>query len=203
MKSSFAKATTAAAVTGSVAAVAADRQDVKDLIDDIRDGDDNVRGDAWQNAGPAGAAAIAPLSDLLVHENFEIARSARRAMENIVRHAGRPGASKEALAVEKALVPLLGHYNTRVRRDALWMLSEIATDASVGAMARLLRDREVRDDARMAIQRVPGETATMMLQIALNAAPEDFRYNLAEALRKRGVKVEGYPSKKLQPGARP
>ena len=70
-------------------------------------------------------------------------------------------------------------------------------------MARLLQDREVRDDARMAIQRIPGSVATMALQTALQTAPEEFRYNLAEGLRKRGVKVSGYPSRKLVPGARP
>ncbi|MCP5515969.1 MAG: hypothetical protein H7A45_01775 [Verrucomicrobiales bacterium] len=203
MKPTLPKTAAAAAVSAGALAVGADRQNVQDLVDQIRNGDDEVRGNAWQNAGPAGAAAIGPLSDLLVHDDFEVARSAKRAMENIVRYAGRPGADAEARAVEQALVPLLGHFKTQVRRDALWMLSEIASDASVGAMARLLKDREVRDDARMTLQRVPGDMATMMLQTALNAAPEDFRYNLAEALRKRGVKVEGYPSQKLQPGLRP
>jgi hypothetical protein len=83
------------------------------------------------------------------------------------------------------------------------MLSEIGSAAAVGAMARLLRDREARDDARMALQRIPGPEATQALQTALQTAREEFRPPLAEALRKRGVKVQGYPSRKLEPGARP
>lgn len=193
--------------TAAVAAVAtatlAHAVNPQDLVQRILSDDDNVRGDAWQNAGPAGAPAIGPLADLLTHEHFEVARSARRAIYQIIRHAGRPGATAEARAVEKALLPLLGHFRAAVRREALWMLSEIASDDAVAPMARLLRDNEVRDDARMALQRVPGAAATTVLQNALNAAPENFRYNLAEALRKRGVKVEGYPSQKLQPGVRP
>lgn len=192
-----------AAAMGAVSAGAATDEDIRELIRRLREGDDDTRGDAWQNAGPLGAPAIGPLSDLLTHVDFEVARSAKRAMWKIVRHAGRPGAEAEARAVEQALLPLLGHYDAAVRREVLWMLSEIGGEASVGPIARLLGDHEVRDDARCALQRIPGAAATAALQQAMETAPQEFRYHLAEALRKRGVRVEGYPSKKLEPGARP
>jgi len=194
---------TAAAALAVAAGHPTHAASVTELITRIRTGDPEVRGDAWQNAGPAGAPAIGPLSDLLVDPDYEVARSAKRAMWKIVRHAGRPNAGTEARSVERALLPLLGHFSANVRREALWMLSEIGANDAVAPLAGLLQDREVRDDARMALQRIPGEPATMALQTALPTAPEEFRYNLAEALRKRGVKVRGYPSRKLVPDARP
>lgn len=194
---------TTAAVAMTAAATTAIAADVRAVVETIRTGDDKTRGEAWQGAASLGPGGVRPLSDLLLHEDFEVARSAKRAIWRIVRHAARPGAEAEARAVEQALVPLLGHFSAAVRREVLWMLSEIGGDEAAGPVARLLQDREVRDDARCALQRIPGQQATTMLQTAMHTAPEEFRYNLAEALRKRGVKVEGYPSKKLQPGARP
>jgi HEAT repeat protein len=187
----------AAAAAGSVHSAQA--QSPWDLVARLKSQDQEVRGDAWQNAGPAGAAAIAPVATLWTDPDFEVARSAKRAVWNIVRHAGRPGATKEAKAVEAALVPLTGHVSAAVRREVIWMLSEIGGNDAVEALEILLNDRDVRDDARCALERIPGGKSVRVLQRALKSAPEEFRYALAESLRKRGEKVPGYPSQKLVP----
>ncbi|MBI5384338.1 MAG: HEAT repeat domain-containing protein [Verrucomicrobia bacterium] len=190
----------AGAALGLAAATrAADAISVDDLIAKIKSTDDKVRGPAWQSAGPAGAPAVKPLAALMTDPNFEIARSAKRALYKIVRHAGRPGAKKEALAVEKELIPLLKSDAVPVRREVLWMLSEIGTDDAIAPMAALLTDAEVREDARCALMRFPSKKATDALKSAFAIAPEDFKFALAESLRKRGQKVDGYPSQKLVP----
>jgi HEAT repeat protein len=135
----------------------------------------------------------------MARADFEVARSAKRAMHRISRHAGRPGAAGESRAAETALIALLKHANVSVRRTALWMLSEIGGDRAVRPMATLLRDEEAREDARAALMRLPGRRPTAALRAALGDAPEDFKYALADALRKRGVEVEGYPTRKLAP----
>lgn len=140
-----------------------------------------------------------PLVAVMTDPDFETARSARRAVWQIVHYAGRPGAAKEAQAVEAELIPLLKHDAAMVRREVLWMLSEIGGPAAVTPMAALLSDQEVREDARGAIQRIPGAASIKALQAALDTAPEDFKFSLAEGLRKRGEKVAGYPSQKLVP----
>jgi HEAT repeat protein len=188
-------------LAGAAAALAnsAQAQSASDLVGRLKSKDDDVRGDAWQNAGPAGAAAVGPVAALWTDPDFEVARSAKRAVWNIVHYAGRPGAAKEGKAVEAALLPLVGHSATAVRRETVWMLSEIGGNDSVEPLAGLLSDREVRDDARCALERLPGNRAVKALQGALKTAPEEFRYALAESLRKRGEKVQGYPSRKLVP----
>lgn len=192
---------TAASIGIAAAGVgnAADTTAVAELIGKVRSKDDNVRGPAWQGAGPAGAPAVVPLADVMSDPDFEIARSAKRAIERIVRHAGRPSAEPERKAVQNELVKLLKHSNLDVRRHAVWMLSEIGDDNAVGPMADLLSDPGAREDARCALTRIPGAKATDALRKAMDSAPEEFKFALAESLRARGEKVSGYPSKKLVP----
>ena len=108
-------------------------------------------------------------------------------------------AATEARAVATELIALLSSSPTVVRREVLWMLSEIGGDDSVASMATLLTDKEVREDARCALMRLPGRKATAALESAFATAPEEFKFALAESLRQRGEKVNGYPSQKLVP----
>lgn len=170
-----------------------------DLVSRIQSKDDAVRGPAWQSAEIAGAAAVKPLSELMVAPEFEIARAARRALYRIVRHAGRPGAKAEAKALVAQLIPLLKSPHVLVRKEAAWMLSEIAGDEAVKPMSALLSDPEAREDARCALMRFPGSKATSAFKNAFKTAREDFKPALAETLRERGVQVKGYPSQKIVP----
>ncbi len=188
-----------AGATLTTAGLAAEASDVSELIAKIKSKDDAIRGPAWQGAGPVGARAVAPLAEVMTDADFETARSARRAIERIVRYAGRPGADAERLAVQAELVKQLKHAAANVRRHVAWMLSEIGDDTAVGPLAALLSDAAVREDARCSLERIPGAAATAALKQGMAAAPEDFRHALANSLRVRGEKVEGYPSQKLVP----
>ena len=81
------------------------------------------------------------------------------------------------------------------------MLSEIGGDESVEPIAALLGDEAFREDARMALERIPGERSLAALRAALQAAPEGFRPHLVQSLRARGEKLdpEKYPCRKLIP----
>lgn len=170
-----------------------------EFISRIRTTDDSVRGPAWQSAAQWGAPAVKLLVPVMQSEEFEIARSGKRALWKIVRHAGRPGAAKEAKAVATELVAVLAGTPAPTRRELLWMLSEIGSDDTIAPMAALLSDPDVREDARCAITRLPGRKATAALKSAFAGAPEDFKFALAESLRTRGESVKGYPSQKLVP----
>jgi HEAT repeat protein len=188
-----------AATVIASASHAAEAVSVTELVSRIKSTDDKVRGPAWQGAGPVGAPAVKPLAAVMTDADFEVSRSAKRALYNIIRHAGRPGAKKEAQAVEKELIPLLQSSAVPVRREVLWMLSEIGGDDAIAPMAALLTDKEVREDARCSLMRLPGRKATAALKSAFGSAPEEFKSALAESLRARGEKVSGYPSQKLVP----
>ena len=86
-----------------------------------------------------------------------------------------------------------------MRREVLWMLSEIGGLKSIQPIADLLANKELREDARMVLQRIPGRKSIAALRAGLKAAPEDFKINIAQSLRQRGVKVRRFPCVKLVP----
>ena len=174
---------------------------IQGLIERIRSSDETVSGAAWQNAGPYGAAAVEPLAALMADENFELARKAKRALYRVVRYVGPPAAARERKAVERQLILLLSSTPSEVRREVVWMLSEIGSARAVGPMAALLTDSDLREDARCALTRHPAPGAVAALKSAFATASGDFKYALAESLRQRGEKVTDYPSRKLVPTA--
>lgn len=169
------------------------------LIARIKSKDVSIRGGAWQTAASFGAKAVQPLAATSTDPDLEVARAAKRALWKIVRHAGRPGAEAERAAVSTELLAVLPSTPTSVRREVLWMLSEIGGDEAVAPVARLLADLEVREDARAALERIPGPRSLSALEAGLANVSEEFKPAVANSLRVRGVRVSGYPSQKLVP----
>ncbi len=171
------------------------------LLAKIKSDDPEVRTKAWQSAGEVGAVALKPLAKLVSEAELEVGRAAKRGMWQIVRHAGNPGsATSKKKRVVAALTGLLDDRQpAAVRREVLWMLSEIAGDEAVVPIAALLSNAELREDARMALDRIPGKKSLAALQTGLKAAPNDFKPNIAQSLRHRGVEVPGIPCRKLIP----
>ena len=189
----------AAGVVPSVADAARDKG-VYNLMAGIRDDDAKVRTEAWQSAGQVGAAAVEPLAEAMKDKDLEVARAAKRGLWKIVRHVGRPGAGNTKREVADRLVELLGDDQpVPVLREVLWMLSEIGDRNSIEPISALLSNRELREDARMALQRIPGRTAVATLRAALINANDDFKLNIAQSLRQRGEEVPGLDCIKLIP----
>ena len=170
------------------------------LIEQIQSTDDAQRAAARDNAGPVGARAVLPLAKLAGGGELEIARAAQRAIQNIVYYAGRPGADGGAKAVAAELLKLLGDSQPlQLRRDVLWLTWQIAGEEAVAPVAALLANVELREDARMALERLPGEKATAALQAALGTASDADKPALAHSLRVRGVETPGAPDLRLKP----
>jgi HEAT repeat protein len=192
-------ATGAAGVLTATAGAAGNKA-VDELIAGIRDASDKVRTEAWLSAGKAGAPAVKPLAKVMTDTDLEVARAAKRALWKLARDAGRPRAVKQKRAVETELIALLGDDQPiSVRREVLWMLSEIGGRSSIKPIAQLMRNTGLREDARMALERIPTKRAVTVLKAGFKAAPEDFKPNIAQSLRKRGEQVAGYPCQKLVP----
>ena len=153
-----------------------------------------------RTAGAGSKAGIAESAPQLADGDVEVARAAKRSMWKTVRRVGRPGAEDEKRVVVAELVGLLQEGQpAAVYREVLRMLSEIGAAESVGAIAVLLSNKTAREDARMALERIPGEESLAALKSALETAPADFKTNLAQSLRARGMQVPGLPCRKLKP----
>ncbi len=198
---------------------------VEQLLEKLNDGDAEVRSAAWQQAGPVGAAAVRPLAKLMAEMDAEVARAtkgsgaekadpahalevgraAKHALWAIVRHVGRPGAGQEKAPVVRTLCELVSEYRPAVvLREVLWMLSEIGGDDAVAAIRGIpgiLENTAIREDARCAVERIPGEMAVSVLWEGLEASTDDFRLALAHSLRVRGQEVDKkrFPPQKLLP----
>jgi HEAT repeat protein len=199
---SFKKASIIAGATGLMAQTAstAQAQGVDELIAGIKSNSAEERTEVWQSAGEVGAPAAKPMAKVMTDDNLEVARAAKRALWKIVRYTGRPSANREKRAVETELVGLLGDEQpVAVGAEVLWMLSEIGTRRSIKPIAGLMKNESLREDARMALERIPGQRAVAALKAGFEAAPEDFKTNIAQSLRKRGEEVAGYPCQKLVP----
>ena len=202
MHSNLWKEASLAVATGTVAGVAraADAVAVDALIAKIKSQDEKVRTQGWLGAGQVGAAAAKPLAETMTDANREVALAAKRALAQIVHDAGRPGAEAQKKAVIAQLLLLLGDDRpAAVRREVLWLISEVGGDESVDAVAALLANTELREDARCVLQRIPGDKPLAALRAGLETLPAEFRPAVAESLRARGVPVSGYPDQKLVP----
>lgn len=157
------------------------------LIQNLKSADADVRYAAWRSAGPAGAAAIVPIAELMASTDKGVVRSATEALGRVAHHAARPTASKnERRAVAQALLQVASAPRPRmVRAEALHQLGFVAEERNVSALARLLEDKEVREDVRMALERIPGNASLRALEEALRRAPADFQPNLRQAINNR------------------
>jgi hypothetical protein len=174
------------------------------LIAMIKDHSDKVRADGWEQAGKVGAAAVKPLAAVMTSGDAdrEVALAARRALWRIVHYVGRPGGEKELAAVLPELHGLLADaWPEALRREVLWMLSEIGGAESVPAIAACLKSSELLEDARSALERIPDEESLIALKVALMTVPERYRSHITQSLRARGVELsaERYPNQKLVP----
>ena len=134
------------------------------LIADVKAGDTVLRLRAVDQAALVGADAIVPLGEVMGGSDAAAAKAAMEALRRVAYHAGRPGAAAERRKAAAELVKLLAAGQPRrVRAEALQLLGGVAGDPAVPGMARLLADESLKDDARMALQRMPGKRASAAL----------------------------------------
>lgn len=144
--------------------------------------------------------AVAQMAEMMKSEEPEVKRAGKRQLWEMVRHVGRPGNAEQAQALTDALAKLLASDETAaVKREALWAVSELGGNECVDPVAALLADQDVREDACMALERLPGEKPIAALKAALKTVPEEFVINVAHSLRARGIPVDGPPCQKLEP----
>ncbi len=176
-----------------------DNNATRELVAAIESDQPDTRTKAWLGAGKAGPAAFDSLARVMATGSLEVSRAAKRAMWKITHTVGAPGAEGKTDACRRLAALLSARHSVEVRREVLWMLSDLDDGQSVPAIAQLLKDELLRGDARMVLQRIPGAESLAALKHGFRVAPEAFKFELAQSLRKRGVAVDGYPCQKLVP----
>lgn len=192
---------TAGSVIGEIGGVT---DPVAELIRALQGDSNEKRAQAWFACGPLGATAIPRLVALWgeADAGLEVQRAARHAVIQIVRFASRPKARESRKRVVTELSRLVeADGPAQIRRELLWLLSEIAGDESLPVLSRLLAQAAVREEACMALERIPGRRSLKILENSLSQSPADFKPVLAAALARRGHETKGVDSPRLAPRA--
>ncbi len=74
-----------------------------------------------------------------------------------------------------------------VRVETLKWLALVGDNESIPALVKLLQDPIVREDARLALERIPGDASLAALTAAAASAQDDFKSNLNQSIYMRKV----------------
>jgi hypothetical protein len=154
--------------------------DDQKFLTDIQSDNADMRFAAWRRAGEASPAVIPQLGELAESDKPGVAKAAREALTTMVHSVGKDPAAANRAAVARGLLALNSAHGLR-------LLSDIAGDDAVSAVARLFTDPKLREEAIYCIERIPGDTANKALIASYKAAPDDFKPRILAALGHRRV----------------
>jgi HEAT repeat protein len=109
-------------------------------------------------------------------------------MELCAHHAARPGARGEAQAMAKTLVMIASHpHAASVRVHVINLAGYVGDGRVVPQIAPLLMDesREVRDAARIALERIPGSASDNALKAAAKSVRDEDKPAILQSLANR------------------
>ena len=156
----------------------------------IQSEDDATRMEARLSAGKFGARGVQPLARVLLEGGREQRITARHALTRLVHHTGRPGAESERPAVLRELEKLtVSGQGAEVRRTAVWLMGFIGGDETSAKVCESLvfdEDEHVAENARLVLERMPGDKALQYLDRAVIRASDRLRPALIFSLAKKG-----------------
>lgn len=139
--------------------------------------------------------------DLASHDQVKVYR-ATQALTRITDKAGAPGNDEERKKVAAELVAIIEKTTAKkvdrgspteesllkdsARRELLRQLGMVSGEADVAAIAKLFSSEDLREPARLALERDPSPAATKaLIDAALNGIAPDFRVGAVNALAER------------------
>ncbi len=172
------------------------------FLADIRSDDEDVRYAAWSTADQMAPAVIGNLSKLLTADKPGVRKAAAEALAHIVHGVGKlvnaeglsanagrpddPGARDKRQQVVAQLVALLDGRRANIEKvTALRHLSLVATVDDVAAIAKLIDDDELFEEAVFCLERIPGKTSEEALLAALPRASDEHKARILAALGHR------------------
>lgn len=138
--------------------------------------------EVYARVSQLGADALTALLKLAAKQNTSEGLAAQRVAEAIV-HAASAKGVEERSKVTRALINAL-HLELPVetKQFVINLLGYSGTDDAVDALAKLLGDEALREDARRALERIPGEAAAKAILEALPKATGRFKAGLINTL---------------------
>jgi hypothetical protein len=160
--------------------------DDQKFLSDLQSDNADVRFAAWRQAGAVSPAVIPQLGKLAASPKPGVAKAAREALTTMAHSVGKDPAAAPRAAVVKGLVDLTGAgYALPVRVLALRLLSGIAGDDSVPAIAKWLPNPDLFEEAVYCLERIPGNVSIQALMAFYGSAKDEFKPRVLAALGHR------------------
>ncbi len=161
--------------------------DVDTWIQRIKTANEAGREEALADAPKLPATSVVPLAQVMGGDDLGAGRAAQEGLRRLA-YASMSNGTHEAVAAE--LVKVIGPDHPRaVRSDALMLLGFCGGSSAVAPIAALLEDADIREDARMALERIPDPAATRALKAALKRVPADYRPAIQQSLRHKSMRL--------------
>jgi hypothetical protein len=165
----------------------------RNFLAELSDPSADVRFAAWRAAADLPPSLIPDVAKLAASTNQGIAKAAREALTTLAHSVGKDPAGPRRAAVVKGLLDLTGSGSPlAVRIHVVRLLSGIAGDSEVPAIARLLSAADIREEAIYCLERIPGDAAVKAIAAAYAPAPDEFKPRVLAALGHRRA-TEGAP----------
>jgi HEAT repeat protein len=179
--------------------------DDQKFLADIQSDNADVRFTAWRQAGEVSPAVIPQLGKQAGSDNPGMAKAAREALTTMVHFVGKDPAAANRAAVVKGLLGLAGAGSApSVRVHALRLLSNIAGEDSVPAIAKWIQTPALAEEVVFCLERIPGSAPNKVLMAAYKDAKDEFKPRILAALGHRraadavGLSVEAMRSPNLE-----
>lgn len=156
------------------------------LLADLASEQADTRYAAWVKAAAADPEIVPGLGKLLVAEEPGVRKAGDEALKKLVHAVGKDPANPRRAAVVKGLLELTGATRPKwVRTVALRHLSGIGGDEVVPAVARILLEPDLQEEAIFCLERIPGKTSTAAILDAWPKVRPDFQPRILAALGHR------------------
>jgi hypothetical protein len=160
----------------------------RNFLAELSDPKADVRFAAWRDAGALPPVLIPEVAKLVSSTNPGIGKAAKEALTTLAHSVGKdPRAARRPAVVDGLMALTATSWPAEVRVHALRLLSGIAGDAQVPALARLLTAADIREEAIYCLERIPGETAEKAILAAYAPAADEFKPRILAALGHRRV----------------
>jgi hypothetical protein len=160
--------------------------DRESFLRDLKGNDIDARFVAWRSAAEMDASVIPELAQLAGTGSPGVVKAALGALTTLVHSVGKQSGAEKRKAVVKELLSVAGgQHSDALKAEALRLLSLVAGDDSVPAIARWLDEVALFEEVVFCLERIPGQASIKALAAAYPKASDESKARILAALGHR------------------
>ncbi len=159
-------------------------QEPQEVLRNLASNDAEVRMSALRQASALDENHLADILALISQDDYEVSKTAKSALKVIVTTVGASQEPTKRQKVTEKLIELLqGDLSTETKREVLRALALIPDETNVPCLADFLRQPDLAEDAKAALERIPSDSATKTLLDYLPNASLELQRSILGSLK--------------------